>query len=193
MRGFFAIALTDPARQLLTDACEAFRDAAPSWRSEKWVDPANYHITLAFLGEQPRELADALVARVTPAVGRFRPFQLELASIVASPRPRAATMLWATVHTGERESAELAAILRDAASDLGIEPPRRPFAAHVTLVRARRPRPAPDDALAAASEVVAERSRSGTVSVGEVILCSSTLTPRGPVYEAVERIQLRGD
>lgn len=193
MRAFFGIALSEPARRLLADACDAFRDAAPSWRSEKWVPPANYHLTLAFLGEQPPERIDALIAQAAGPVSGHRPFTLVLDTVAAAPRPRAATMLWATLAAGACESADVADILQETAQGFGISPPRRPFAAHITLVRARRPRTAPDDALAAASEVLAARMPEGTVSVGEVILYSSTLTPRGPVYQAVERLPLCGD
>ncbi|MCL4079619.1 RNA 2',3'-cyclic phosphodiesterase [Coriobacteriia bacterium Es71-Z0120] len=193
MRAFFGIALSEPARSLLADACDAFRDAAPSWRCEKWVPPANYHLTLAFLGEHPRERVEAIAAHAADGLRTRRPFTVALGTVVASPRGRSATMLWATLAAGEHESAEIAGIVTDAAENYGIEPPRRPFAAHVTLVRARRPRTAPDDALAQASEVLSQRASEGIVSVGEVILYSSTLTPRGPVYEAIGRLPLHGD
>lgn len=193
MRAFIGIALSGPARLLLADACAAFRDAAPSWRSEKWIPPANYHLTLAFLGEHPCERIEAILAHVAEPLRTRRPFSLSLGRITAAPGPCQATMLWATLAAGERESTDLAGVVAGALQVFSIEPPRKPFAAHVTLVRARRPRPAPDDALAAASELLAARAFDGIVSVGEVILYSSTLTPRGPVYEVVHHIPLRGD
>lgn len=193
MRAFFGIALPQSARDLLSSACAAFREHAPAWASEKWVAPENYHLTLAFLGEIPCERANAIAGRAAEGVSARAAFTLALDRFVSAPRHRAATMLWATLAAGEHECADLALAVQEAASQFGIAPPARPFSAHITLVRARRPRQAPDDALAAASEVLASHGQDRIVSVGEVMLYSSTLTPRGPVYEAVQRIPLRGD
>lgn len=192
-RAFFAIGLDERVRGILVRACDAFRSEAPAWRSEKWVAPENLHLTLAFLGEVPDGVLAALVEHAAPLVRAQPPFMLALGDVRAVPRPRAATMLWCTVSAGEPEAAQLATAVSEAAASHGIALPDRPFAAHITLVRARQPRPAPADALAAAAEELAAAGAAGTMSVPDVMLCSSTLTPRGPVYSTVARLPLLGD
>ncbi|MCX8006768.1 MAG: RNA 2',3'-cyclic phosphodiesterase [Coriobacteriia bacterium] len=193
MRLFFAIPLPDPARDALDTASRAFKDAAPAWRSEKWVPPANLHVTLLFVGEQADERLEALADAGRRASCRVPQFAIELDDIAASPRPRNATMLWATFERGSHQAAGLADAIAEALAPLGVQPPRRPFAAHVTLVRSRRPRQAPADALAAAREALLAAGDPRVVSVTEAILYKSTLTPSGPVYDALASLPLGRD
>ncbi|MDI6711818.1 MAG: RNA 2',3'-cyclic phosphodiesterase [Anaerosomatales bacterium] len=193
MRAFFAIGLDGPMRAALVRAREAFCDAAPAWRSEKWVSEENLHLTLAFLGDVPESVLAALAEDAATRVAGVAPFTLTAKDLRAVPRPRAATMLWCTVGEGEREAAGLAAALQEAAALHGIDLPGRPFAAHLTLVRSRRPRHAPADALASAAEALAAAGPPAGMSVTDVTLCSSTLTPRGPIYSTIARLPLHRD
>lgn len=192
-RAFFAIGLDDQTREALVRARDAFCDEAPAWRSEKWVPPENLHLTLAFLGEVPDGALAALAEHAAALVRAQPAFRLSLGDVRAVPRPRAATMLWCTVAEGEHEAGALATAVSEAAAAHGIPPSGRPFAAHITLVRARRPRPAPADALAAAAEALSAACAGSAMSVADVMLCSSTLTPRRPIYRTIARLPLHGD
>ena len=63
MRLFIAIELPDTLRETLRRSLDPLERG---WTRGRGLDPAGYHLTLAFLGEQPRERLEA----VTEAMDR---------------------------------------------------------------------------------------------------------------------------
>ncbi|MBA4370519.1 MAG: RNA 2',3'-cyclic phosphodiesterase [Coriobacteriaceae bacterium] len=188
MRAFVAIDLDPGALDVLAEARRAFLHGAPSWAGEKWVEEHNLHITLAFLGSVDEAVSRALVSALVAAGARHEAFHLDPAGLRAVPALRRATMLWACYAQAPAAEA-LSADLRTAALTFAPETAVRPFTAHVTLVRSRRPRPVPAGALQAADEAVS--TRLSVLSVPSVTLYSSTLTRHGPEYECVAALPLR--
>lgn len=184
MRAFLGIDLDGESRGDLARLCQAVRDAAPSWRGEKWVEPVNLHLTLKFLGQVETDVLDALVPALRDHVAAYDPFSLPFASAPDPvPGPRRARMLWARYADPEGRCAELASGIDNLAATLGFEGEERDFVPHVTLARARRPRP---------YDVSLPIPSLGypCLSVGEVMLFSSTLTKSGPVYDRIEAFPL---
>jgi RNA 2',3'-cyclic 3'-phosphodiesterase len=77
MRAFLGIDLDDDLRDELAALCDALRDAAPTWRGEKWVPRDNLHLTLRFLGEIDSEslpsLRQALAGASRPTLPSTQP------------------------------------------------------------------------------------------------------------------------
>ncbi|MCE5203823.1 MAG: RNA 2',3'-cyclic phosphodiesterase [Actinomycetia bacterium] len=193
-RAFLAIALDDGLRGVLAQSAAAVRKNAPTWRGEKWVSAQNLHVTLAFLGLLEPPALDAAQRLAETVCNDHSPYTLGLARVIPAPRPRSASMLWATVSDGYDETSELADELATRLVEVGYEPPAREFTPHITLVRARRPRPVPSLALDAANDVIASAEPLDlAMSVQGVTVYSSTLTPQGPVYDQLAFLPLRGD
>lgn len=191
MRTFVAVPLPDAVREALTRAGGAVRKGSPAWAGERWVAPHNLHITLAFLGDVPESEHAGLDGPLSRACAVIEPFSLVLDRVIAVPGPRRASMLWSVPARPSETCTALAGSVRDAVLPFsGQKNDTRPFTAHVTLVRARRPRPCPTTALSEAERILAGDATSTLVSVRDVILCSSTLTPRGPIYETISRTRL---
>jgi len=190
-RAFIGIGLPRSVRSTMLLCREAYLSVDPEWRGEKWVAEDNLHVTLRFLGT----VEDASCDRVTealratvPAIERYR---MRLGAPRAVPRPRAASLLWVEAASGGPETADLAAVISETLAALGFERDTRAFKTHVTLCRARHLRRVSVPALDAIEHVL-DRSdeRAASLSVREVTLYSSTLTPRGPVYEELAVIPL---
>lgn len=94
------------------------------------VPPANYHITLAFLGNQPGELFDEIVA----AAGQVEspPMELCLDTFHCWPKPR---VFWFGPHSFPTALARLSADLWTQMEFLGMTRDRRVLQPHVTLAR----------------------------------------------------------
>lgn len=183
-RAFIAIALPIAVRSTYSACREAFVTADPAWREEKWVAEQNLHVTLRFLGSISDGACPHVIDAVRTALAELEMYRLRLDVARAIPRPRSASLLWVAPSAGGPETTDLAGRIATAVRFLDFEPDGRTFKTHVTLCRARHPRrvtPASLDGM----ERVLRRSdeRSVTVSVREVTLFASTLTPRGPVYE----------
>src|SRR5438270_3893618 len=123
-RLFVAIRPPEPIRDLLLDAMDDSADF-------RWQDEDQLHLTLRFIGEVERPLADDLAAEL----GRIRaqPFELRIAG-TGRFEQRSSGALWAGVEP-KAPVAALAAKVERASIAVGLEPERRAFHPHITLAR----------------------------------------------------------
>ena len=141
----------------------------------KWVDPANLHLTLRFIGEVGRDVA----ADIDDALGRLRGrrFTLQLAGtgVFGGDRPRA---LWVGVER-KPELGSLRGKIEQALIRIGLEPEPRKFVPHVTLARLR------DPALDELGDFLAAnaRFRAAPLPVEHFSLIASFPTKAGSIYE----------
>ena len=176
-RLFVAIRPPEPVRDLLVDTM----DDSPELR---WVGDEQLHLTLRFIGEVERPLANdiaAALARIS-----FPAFDLRIGGVGRFDR-RSGGALWAGVEP-RKPVADLAAKVDRACVSAGLEPERRAFHPHVTLARYGR------RSAEAAKEF--ERRKTGLTSepwrVGAFILFESHLSRHGPHYEMVANYALDG-
>jgi 2'-5' RNA ligase len=157
------------------------RDAGVELR---WVAPANYHVTLAFLGwtglEAIGPVCDALAA-ATAGEGRiaFRSSRLG-----AFPSLDKATVLWAGIEDGA-PLARLARSIGEAMATLGFERDARPFHPHVTIARLREARAIRDVVLPMAEQMF------GDTKIDAVTLFESETKSSGSVYHELEKLTFK--
>ena len=174
-RLFVAIRPPEPIRDQLIDAM----DETPDFR---WQDEEQLHITLRFVGEVDRPVAEDLAA----ALHRIHaePFTLRVSG-VGRFEQRNSGALWAGVEPKEPLAA-LAAKVERVCQEVGFEPERRAFHPHITLARwrGRRTREVAD---------FLDRTRglaSEPFEVAEFILFESRLSRHGAQYEKVASYRL---
>ena len=169
-RLFVAIRPPEAIRDLLIDAMDDGADF-------RWQDDEQLHLTLRFIGEVDRPVADDLAM----TLGRIRAgrFQARIKG-VGRFEARNSGALWAGVVPKEPLAA-LAAKVERVCQQVGLEPERRAFHPHITLARwkGRRTR-----------EVAGFLDRHrGLVSepwdIDEFILFESRLSKHGAHYEEV--------
>lgn len=133
MRLFYAVPVTGVAAHPLGDACAALR-GQPGWR---WIDPGNWHVTLAFLGDTDPALLPALTRLGDEVIAGAAPATLQLDRFEwwpgrSQPRLLAAvgesTPLLNRLHDG----------LKRGLASLGLPVEERPLRPHVTLARLTR-------------------------------------------------------
>lgn len=174
-RLFVAIRPPEPIRDLLIDAM----DDSPDFR---WQDDEQLHLTLRFIGEVERPLAEDLAA----ALGRIRsaPFELRIARIGRFEQ-RSGGALWAGVEP-KKPVAALAAKVERVCQEAGLEPERRAFHPHITLAhwKGRRTREVQD--------FIERRSSlaSEPFAVTQFTLFESHLSRHGAHYEEVASYDL---
>ena len=169
-RLFVAIRPPEEIRDLLIDAMDDSADF-------RWQDEDQLHITLRFVGEVQRPVADDLADALTRV--RAAPLDLRIAG-VGRFEQRNSGALWAGVEPKPPLTA-LAAKVERVCQSIGLEPERRAFHPHITLARFNR-------ASATAAQAFLERTRalaSPPFAVTSFILYESHLSRHGPHYEAV--------
>lgn len=169
-RLFIAIVPPRDIRDLLIDAM----DDGPELR---WVGEEQLHLTLRFVGEVERPMANDLAAAL--ATIRMEGFELKLAGVGRFDR-RNGGALWAGI-APKAPVAGLAAKIERACQEAGLAPERRAFHPHITLARWK-------GRSARAADALAERTRglsSPPFPVERFVLFESHLSRHGPHYDAV--------
>src|SRR5207244_1645031 len=142
VRCFIAIDLTTDVRAAIARAETRVRTAARD-ADVRWVDPAQFHLTLKFLGAVPDDRVPAVSAALEGAVADTAPIALAAAGLGGFPSLRSARVLWAGIAAGVPELARLAAAIDRALTPLGFPPEGRPFRVHLTIGPARQGRVGP--------------------------------------------------
>ena len=124
-RLFIALRPPEDIRDPLIDTMEGVEGA-------RWQSDEQLHLTLRFVGEVERALANDLVSALEAV--RAPPFALQLRGVGTFERKGRVTALWA----GVEESEPLAMLQRRverACRAAGLEPETRKFVPHVTIAR----------------------------------------------------------
>ena len=151
----------------------------------KWVEPANIHLTLAFLGNMDDSQVESVTGIMQKVVSRHEPFLLEISGVGTFGRRGDTRVIW--IGTGQHpELISLQADMASALSAAGLFDDSGKFSPHITIGRPRR------SARGREAELSAELRgrRSDSVEVKDIVLFESDLTGRTPVYTVIHRSML---
>ncbi|GAA3090590.1 RNA 2',3'-cyclic phosphodiesterase [Streptosporangium carneum] len=127
-----------PPRHVLDELLGALRPHRAAWSGLRWIDRANWHVTLSFLGEVSQEVLPELETRLARAASRHAPMTLSLAGAGAFPSARRARVLWTGLYGPGLPLVRLAESLGAGARRAGaVQADRRQLKPHLTLARAR--------------------------------------------------------
>ncbi len=184
MRLFFAVPLSQSVRTLVARHIDSFPVNSPPWR---WIPPKNYHLTLKFLGEVADELLPSLGEAASRTASGAVPFTITFGRFGGFPSLSRPHVLFYRVEEGVEMLAGLARNLESNLERYGFEPERRPFRAHLTLSRIKRPLP---QAIREQLRDVPPLPASVSHKVDDFVLMRSILSSRGAMYEVVETYEL---
>ena len=127
MRLFSALSVPDDVAQALV----RFRGGLPPAR---WIDPPDYHVTLAFFGEIDRPVAEDLAQALSEIVAAPLELHVRDLAVFGADKPRAiVALIEKTPALAALETAHRAAMRRSGVTDQA-----RKYTPHVTLARLRR-------------------------------------------------------
>ena len=171
VRAFLALELSAEIRERMKVAQDALR-TCPARMT--FVEPANIHITVKFLGD----VDDRILPRVMAAIRSipFAPFPVSVGSVTVN-NPKRPFTVWCPV-SDRGKGDELFRLIEDALAPLGFARETRRFTAHATLARIKDPDPSLFTMLG-----TLKGKTYGDCMISGIKLKKSTLTPRGPVYE----------
>jgi RNA 2',3'-cyclic 3'-phosphodiesterase len=175
-RLFVAIRPPEEVRDLLIDAM----DDGPALR---WVGDEQLHLTLRFIGEVERQVANDIAAALDHL--RSPAFDLRVKG-AGKFEKRNGGALWAGIEPKEPVIA-LAGKVERTIQQVGLDPEHRAFSPHITLARWNRRN-------GEAVEAFMRRNadlRSETFTVDRFILFESKLSRHGAHYEEVAAFSLR--
>ena len=174
-RLFVAIRPPEDVRARLLDLMEGVAGA-------RWLDEDQLHLTLRFIGEVDRHLANDVHAAL--AAIRHPPFDIAISGLGSFDRRGETKVLWAGVAPHQPLKA-LHKKVDQALARAGLEPERRAFHPHITLARLGRGAGALGPLIESAGGVTSPR-----FAVEEFHLYESRLTPERAIHSVVERFPL---
>jgi 2'-5' RNA ligase len=148
----------------------------PDLRGVRWLEPAQMHLTLAFLGDLSAPIQETLSEKLQAI--SWKPFFLPLLGLGTFPSKGWPKIIWIGVGTGHPHLFQLHKRVQEAILATGLEPDLRSFHPHVTLARCREVSP----------QTIRPFLKShadfdaGMIHVESFCLNSSQLTPAGSEY-----------
>jgi 2'-5' RNA ligase len=183
-RLFIAVSIDDHWREKLTKQCSILQSKLPF---QKWTDPADYHVTLKFLGDTSFDLMKSIYKLLTDAAQATTPFQLTDNGWGTFGPQTAPNILWAGIGGGVHSLNQLQQKVDERMGEMGFTRETRSFHPHLTLARrfkGKSPLTAPiKQYLPVASEPPIHWL------VSEIKLYQSHLQKK-PMYEAIAAFKL---
>lgn len=130
MRLFVAVV---PPRPVLLELRAALSTLPHTDGNLRWTHPESWHITLAFLGEVPKQSLPELTERLSRAASRATPMELA----VAGGGQFDSQVLWAGIQGDRDRLGRLSETVAAAARRCRVRVDERPFRPHVTLALSR--------------------------------------------------------
>lgn len=175
---------------------------SPTELPVRWIDPANGHLTLHFIGETPPEMAELLRMTMGVAISGHEPFDLRTAEPGTFPSLRRPRVLWLGLWGPAHRLEAIYNDIGDFLDDFGLEIEDAPFHPHITIGRVRDTEGVKVGALPDAIrdafeslriEKLAGADANSPFPITEVQLIRSHLEQDGPRYEVLETYPLSGE
>ncbi|MFC3798515.1 RNA 2',3'-cyclic phosphodiesterase [Cohnella sp. GCM10012308] len=205
-RLFLGIVLPQPIESALGSISQGMKSAL-SYR--KWTHPADYHITLHYLGNTPQDkLPDIRIAAIE-AVGQTEPPRLALSAPGTFGPPSAPRVLWCGIEQSNEDNAvagsqeadpavsplqELHRLLGERLRErIGYEPEARPYHPHITLARSCEGERCAKESIQEIWQASASREEGlHAVWPGDAVTIFRSHLGRSPSYERLDTIPFPG-
>ncbi|WP_110931618.1 RNA 2',3'-cyclic phosphodiesterase [Paenibacillus bouchesdurhonensis] len=180
-RLFVAIPLPNPVKERLHDWCLKQQN---DLKFRKWVHPADYHITVQFLGDTPAGRIAPMLGALREAASEVEPFRLEAAGVGVFGPPTRPRVLWSGLQGDLISLHRLHSRVTAGNIKLGYVPEERPYAPHITLARKFS-----EDAKL--QEPLLNKGLSFGDWTNDTILVYRTRVTVSPMYEVVGIVSLK--
>ena len=179
IRSFIAIPIVQDQANALGD-CAAKMTYQDKSNAVRWVDQSNYHITLAFLGDQQEDVLEGLAEQLDQQLPDYGSFQVPISHL--SPFPESKPKLIAAILEKNQELLDIQQQVISAITARTVNFEKRKFLPHVTLGRYRHSKNHFAGGIPTNLDLI--------LDVTEVSIYESVLTPSGAEYEALYRLPL---
>ena len=183
IRAFVAVDLEPQTVQKIAEAIVQLRPRIPGIR---WLPPANFHLTLKFIGDIDEAKVEPIAAALERDLCPFSCFTINAKGLGVFPDLKRPRILWVGLVGGELNA--LASRVEKALVPFGVSAERRAFTPHLTVGRWRQFNGSHKEL---GDEIGNWSGRDfGRSNVGEVILFQSVLKPEGAVYRPLKTVAL---
>jgi RNA 2',3'-cyclic 3'-phosphodiesterase len=183
IRTFVAIELPGELKQAVDKLIVGLKPFGPDVR---WVRAANLHFTLRFLGDVEQNDIAKLGEQIKRQLSGLPSFRIKLAGLGCFPNMRRPRVVWVGADGALDSLKALAGRVETACIECGFGKGDKPFSPHLTIGRIKDSRGL--EPLVKRLEAVQFSSAEFTVE--QVIIFKSDLSPRGPTYTPLAKLDL---
>ena len=170
-RLFVGAAISPECAEQLRTASEAMAGrASDAGLAMRWVPPANYHVTVKYLGWVKPEAVFAIRDAVAAAIEGARGFEFRSRGFGAFPDVKKARVFWAGL-ADQSQLESIASAVEEAVVPLGFAAEKRPYHAHITLARLKKVADLSD--FVAESEQASSETRCNVLNLYESVTKST--------------------
>ena len=184
MRTFIAIKAADEIKQRIIEIQNELKSINADIR---WIKLENIHMTLKFLGEVEDSRIIEVCSIVEDAVKTTEKFELSIETSGVFPGQGLPKVIWIGVLEGLEFLAKSYRSLEESLYRAGFEKEKRNFSAHLTIGRISSARNIKN--LLQKLETL-KSVRLGRMAVKAVFIMRSDLTPKGPEYSVIKKVEL---
>ncbi len=185
IRLFLAISLAETYQHEIRKLINAFESYS---NQVKWVDDSHVHLTIHFFGSIESGRLESIKILFRNLALRFGPFDLYLKNLGAFPNLSRPRVIWVGLDGDLRELQDLKEACDLELVRIGYPIEEREFKPHLTLGRIREGQKINLNIPGHLQNYFSEQKHH----VKEIILFKSELSPKGPVYTALEKFPLQG-
>lgn len=188
IRAFIAVKIDERIREM---AASLQRTLNRGDSRVKWVETNNLHLTLKFLGDIPEDNLPLYYQALERGASDFSPFKVTFQGLGAFPNLKRPRVLWMGVREGKEKLSALSKSISSSLVQASLleekELKSNRFSPHLTLGRVRSQKNLED-----IMEILKDKQNIlvGTMEINQIHLIKSTLTPKGPHYEALKNFSL---
>lgn len=183
VRAFIGIDIDEAVRQKLAAAQDQLQATGAQL---KLVEAPNIHVTMKFLGEVSEDKIGAVAEALKRAAARTGQFDIGVKGIGVFPNLRYIRVVWAGVAEGGNEVIGLQQKIDRELQPFGFRS-ERDFVPHLTIARVKSAKQ--KERLASFIKKMAD-TEFGLTRAQAVELKQSKLTPKGPIYSTLARIEI---
>ncbi|OQX88281.1 MAG: 2'-5' RNA ligase [Candidatus Omnitrophica bacterium 4484_70.2] len=180
MRAFIAFPLPSSIKERLKEIEESLKGYPIK---AKWVKPENLHLTLKFLGEiEEEKIAD--LKKILEEMSNLSKIEVKLTNFGFFPSSSNPRVFFVSLDK-EKELNLIDQKLEEKLAPLGF-PQEQRFKAHITLARIKEKKN-----IHLLKEKIKEVRLEEKFFLSQITLFKSILTPSGPIYEEIFKINLK--
>lgn len=189
-RLFIALPVPDAVKEEILRTQEEFRRNLPK-SCAHWTRPAQWHLTLKFLGDVEMGQIATLTEMVRNTCGQFAPLKLRAERIGCFPDLGHPRVIWAGVHDEGNQLIGLAQALESATAAFTAQKQEGVFTGHITIARTSNLKRPQVDIMAGLVHRMTRRVFGGWTAHGIEIMRSELLSS-GAKHTCLAQLSLGG-
>ncbi|TFG35084.1 RNA 2',3'-cyclic phosphodiesterase [Candidatus Thorarchaeota archaeon] len=183
VRAFLSIDITD---QELLSRIEKVQERLDTDAARmKLVEIKNIHYTMRFLGDTQLNRIHDIKTCLEEV--QFNPFEIEVFGVGAFPNIRRPRVIWVGAGQNENQISQLKREIDNSLKKLGYQLEKK-YTPHATIARVRYIK---DSQRISLNLEDLARESIGMMTVSQVTMKKSILTPSGPIYETLWKIPIK--